>query len=211
MRVHRLPLAVALASIASANISVKPGGEQLLFIVVDDLRPQISGAYGQATLTPNLLRLQEQGVTFTRAYTQVSLCSPSRTSFLTGMRPDSTRLWTIGPYFRNTTASASAIVTLPQALKAMGRNSTGAGKIWHPGTSSGGIAAWGGSVGGDDMPWSFSYAAQPGVDPRAQYWECDAWMNSTGQSTASVGVAGGQGCVTSPACVECLEVSVRQC
>jgi hypothetical protein len=201
----RLSLLVKIALLAL--VTAVP---QVLFVVVDDLRPQIGGAYEQTTLTPNIVRLQEQGVTFTRAYTQVSLCSPSRTSLLTGMRPDTTRLWTIGPYFRNTTANADNIVTLPQALKASGRVSTGAGKIWHPGTSSGGDQSWGGGgVGGDDMPWSFSYAPQAGVDPRLQYWECDAWMNSTGQSTASAGIPGGQGCVTSPACVKCLEVTYK--
>lgn len=194
---------VAVVPRAEAQLDVN-----LLFIVVDDLRPQASGVYEQTTLTPNIQRLQNQGVTFTRAYTQVSVCSPSRTSFLTGVRPDRTRLWTIGPYFRKTTATANNIVTLPQIMKASGRTSTGAGKVWHPGTSSGGEASWGGGgVGGDDMPWSFSYTPQEGVDPRVQYWECDAWTNSTGQSSASAGLPGGQGCVTSPSCLECLIVS----
>ena len=204
MRRHLL-LSVAALTLKFTGAAAQ--GDNVLFIVVDDLRPQISGAYEQTTLTPNIARLQEQGVTFTRAYTQISLCSPSRTSLLTGIRPDSTRLWTIGPYFRNTTVTANSIVTLPQALKASGRNSTGAGKVWHPGTSSGGEKSWGGGgVGGDDMPWSFSFVQQD-IDPRLLYWECDAWINSTGQSAASAGIPGGQGCVTSPDCVECLVVS----
>ena len=189
-------------SFAAVAAQKKPN---VLFIIVDDLRAQLGGPFQQSTLTPNLNALAARGVSFTRAYVQVSLCSPSRTSILTGMRPDATKLWTIGPYFRNTTTSAASVVTLPQLLRGSGWPSTGAGKVWHPGTSSGGDPAWGaGGVGGDDMPYSWSVPAPPGVDPRLVFWECDAWTNSTGQSAASAGIPGGAGCVTSPACLACL-------
>ena len=46
-------------------------------------------------------RLAATGTTFLRAYCQVALCSPSRTSLLTGLRPDMTKVWVIGPYFRH--------------------------------------------------------------------------------------------------------------
>lgn len=199
----------ALFALAFATLSFAqpPDGKpNLLFIIVDDLRAQLGGPFEQSTLTPNLNALAARGVSFTRAYVQVSLCSPSRTSMLTGMRPDATKLWTIGPYFRNTSTAGARIVTLPQLLRGSGWPATGAGKVWHPGTSSGGDPSWGGGdVGGDDMPYSWSYSAPPSVDPRVLYWECDAWTNSTGQSTASAGVPGGAGCVTTPACLACLE------
>lgn len=195
-------LALLLSS-AALLLCAGSSPPNVLFIIVDDLRAQ-AGAFGQTTITPNIDRLAARGVTFTRAYVQISLCSPSRTSILTGRRPDSTRLWTIGPYFRNTTSAASSITTLPQLLRAS-MTTTGAGKVWHPGTSSGGDASWGdGGVGGDDLPWSWSMQAPPGVDPRVVFWECDAWVNSTGQSAASAGVPGGEGCVTSPECIACL-------
>ena len=181
----------------------------LLFIIVDDLRTEISHRYGQSEMkTPGIAALQEAGITFTRAYTAVTVCSPSRTALLTGMRPDVTRLWTIGPYFRDTAGInvGPSIITLPQLLKNNGYNVTGAGKVFHPGTSSGGDANWGGgSVGGDDMPYSWTTVVPPGVDSRLTYWECDCWNNGTGQSAKSAGIKGGQGCVTSPACVTCLE------
>jgi len=185
--------------------------QNLLFIIVDDLSARIQGLYeqpGLTPLTPNLLRLQHSGVTFTRAYTRVTVCSPSRTALLTGLRPEKTRLWTIGPYWRNTTrdASMNLFVTLPEAFKKLGYNTTGAGKVWHPGTSSGGLLSWGGGdVGGDDQPYSWSYEIPPGVDPRLLYWECDAWLNSTGQSTKSSMIENGTGCVTSNECIQCLE------
>ncbi len=181
--------------------------QNLLFIVVDDLRTEL-GVYGHGGLvsSPNIDKLAARGVTFSRAYCQYTLCSPSRTAFLTGMRPDRTRLWEIGPYFREQTANATAIVTLPQALKAAGYNATGAGKVWHPGTSSGGDGKWcGGNCGGDDQPYSWSYPVPAGVDPRVLFWECDAGPNTTGVSARVWGLPGAQGCITSDACVQCLE------
>jgi hypothetical protein len=134
----------AAATAAAAN---------LLYIVVDDLRTELGGVYGvEGMVTPGIDRLMGEGTTFSRAYTQVTVCSPSRTSFLTGMRPRNTRTWTIGPYFRDQAHNASSIVTVSQALKTAGWNVTGAGKVWHPGSSSGGALTP--SVGGDDMPMS---------------------------------------------------------
>eukprot|EP00756_Hemistasia_phaeocysticola_P056204 Hpha_TRINITY_DN32259_c0_g1::TRINITY_DN32259_c0_g1_i1::g.155156::m.155156/K01136/IDS; iduronate 2-sulfatase len=110
----------------------------ILMIAVDDLRPDIAGLYGQDYVsTPNLKRLSARGVTFQRAYTQVALCSPSRTALLTGLRPDTTRLYTIGPWFRDTMPNGSSVRTLPQWLRQQGLYSFGGGKVWHPGTSSG--------------------------------------------------------------------------
>ena len=97
-----LPL---LAAAAKPNI---------LMIAVDDLRPDISGpSFGQQqVITPNLERLAKQGTAFQRAYCQVALCSPSRTVLLTGLRPDSTKVWSIGPYFRHLLAVGGAATLL---------------------------------------------------------------------------------------------------
>ena len=204
-------LSVAAAAAAGVKDLEASPVPNLLFFYVDDLSARVGGAYAQPGLTPStpaLERLQRMGVTFTRAYTRVTLCSPSRTATLTGLRPERSRLWTIGPYWRETTdeAAGGRWASLPEALKHAGFNATGAGKVWHPGTSSGGEASWGGgSVGGDDAPFSWSNPVVAGVDPRLRYWECDAWTNSTGQSSASAGLYGGAGCVTSPECVACLE------
>jgi arylsulfatase A-like enzyme len=60
----------------------------VLFIVIDDLRPEI-GCYGNdEMITPNIDRLASKGVKFNRAYCQYPVCNPSRSSFLTGKRPD---------------------------------------------------------------------------------------------------------------------------
>ena len=68
----------------------------VLFIAIDDLRPEL-GCYGNAEIkTPNIDALAAHGVVFGRAYSQAAACAPSRASLMTGMRPDSTRVWSLG-------------------------------------------------------------------------------------------------------------------
>ena len=62
----------------------------VLFVGVDDLRPEL-GSYGSPlAITPHLDKLAEDSVVFKRAYVQQAVCSASRASFLTGLRPDTT-------------------------------------------------------------------------------------------------------------------------
>ena len=122
---------------AFRSISAELINKNVLFIAVDDLRPELAGLYGENEIyTPNIQRLMSKAVTFTHAYCQVPLCSPSRTSFLTGLRPDTARLWQIGPYFRDEMPDGSGknVSTLSQYFKDIGDYWTvGSGKIWHPG------------------------------------------------------------------------------
>jgi arylsulfatase A-like enzyme len=139
-------LATALA-VASKQPNV-------LFVVVDDLAPTLS-TYGYPVITPNIERLKKISTQFQSAYVSVAVCAPSRTAFLTGLRPDTTQVWTIGPFFRNTSRGQGLnVVTLPQMFKQAGYNVTGVGKIFHPGTPSGGLSS---SEGGGDMCPSLSW------------------------------------------------------
>jgi iduronate 2-sulfatase len=100
----------------------------VLFIAVDDLRPTI-GAYGDPyAKTPNLDRLARSGVTFLHAYAQQALCNPSRASLMTGLRPDSLRVWDLETDFRSTVPGA---VTLPQHFMRHGYRTVQIGKIYH--------------------------------------------------------------------------------
>lgn len=84
---------IATLSVLSA-LAVAAPLRSVLMITVDDLRTQLNASYGMAeTVTPNIDRLSAGGTTFRRAYCQMAVCSPSRNSFMTGRRPDTTRVW----------------------------------------------------------------------------------------------------------------------
>lgn len=100
----------------------------VLLITIDDLRPQL-GCYGDPVVrSPHIDKLAAGGVVFERAYCQQALCSPSRTSLLTGLRPDTTRVYDIETHFRKHLPDA---VTLPQLFKNSGYHAQGLYKVFH--------------------------------------------------------------------------------
>ena len=120
--------------IASA-VALQQTRKNVLFISLDDVRTELS-AYGEhTTITPAIDSLAAKSMVFERAYCQIAVCSPSRTSILTGRRPDSTHAWrnTHGEYWRLYANATS----LPQYFKDNGYRTIGIGKIFHPGRSSG--------------------------------------------------------------------------
>lgn len=129
----------------AADLPAKPN---ILFIAVDDLRPEL-GCYGVPVVqSPNIDRLAKTGMVFDRAYCQQAVCSPSRSSLLTGTRPDTTKVWDLSTRFRR---ALPDVVTLPQLFKNNGYFAQGMGKIYHSGL--------------DDAPsWSV-----PWVAPTAPY------------------------------------------
>ena len=100
----------------------------VLFIALDDLRPEL-GCYGQTQIiSPNIDRLAARGVVFTRAYCQYPVCNASRSSIMTGLRPDSTGVSDNRTKFR---AVVPDVVTLPQQFKRHGYHTQAFGKIYH--------------------------------------------------------------------------------
>jgi hypothetical protein len=102
----------------------------LLYIVVDDLRNELGFTNARKGLmTPNIDALAKKGMVFSRAYIQQGVCSPSRNSFLSGRRPDTTRIWNFQDSFR--TFLGDCVTSWPGAFKNAGFISTGMGKVYH--------------------------------------------------------------------------------
>lgn len=117
-----------LLSMAAVVQAQQAGKYNVLFLMVDDLRPQL-GCYGDTVVqTPNIDRLAARGTVFNRAYCQMAVCSPSRTSLLTGRRPDATKVYDLTTHFRDHLPDA---VTLPQLFRQQGWHSAGLYKIFH--------------------------------------------------------------------------------
>lgn len=83
-------LMIALLATATAA-TVQP--KNVLYIVYDDLRPDLSAYDVKFMDTPNIQKLADTGTLFERAYCQEAVCSPSRNSFATGRRPNTTAVW----------------------------------------------------------------------------------------------------------------------
>jgi arylsulfatase A-like enzyme len=147
----------------------------VLFLVSDDMRPQL-GCYGDKLVkSPNLDRLASRGLVFQRAFCQQALCSPSRISLLTGRHPWTTRIYQIGPFLRETMPD---VVTLPQHFKNHGYFTRSLGKVYH--------------VGIDDPPsWSMppwhSKAPRLGPEGRAAVAKYVAGLKTTGKKPPAKG------------------------
>ena len=122
--------------------------------MADDLRPEL-GCYGSVAHTPHLDALARRGMIFRQAYCQQAVCNPSRSSMLTGLRPDSLGLYVNGTHFRELKPEVN---TLPGWMKDHGYTTRCVGKIFHN---------WHTKEHGDPRSWSapeFLHYANHGDD-----------------------------------------------
>ena len=117
----------AKSATLSDSAAARTAGLNVLMILADDMRPDLS-TYGSVAKTPNLAALASRSVQFDRAYAQQSLCNPSRSSMLTGLRPDTLGLWSNGTHFRELQPD---VITLPQWFKQQGYTARCVGKVFH--------------------------------------------------------------------------------
>jgi iduronate 2-sulfatase len=142
---------IVVTSLPGIGADKKPN---VLFIMADDLRCEV-GCYGSPAITPNIDRLAKRSVQFDRAFCQQAVCNPSRSSLLTGCRPDTLRLWNNGTHFRELNPD---VTTIPLWFKEHGYVTRCTGKIFHN---------WHTKEHGDPRSWSapeFLHYANHGDD-----------------------------------------------
>eukprot|EP00041_Stephanoeca_diplocostata_P031043 m.956842 g.956842 ORF g.956842 m.956842 type:complete len:627 (+) comp23875_c1_seq9:119-1999(+) len=109
-----------------------PGAISVLYILVDDLRTQMT-PYGHTFMhTPHLQQLADESVVFTQAHCNSQMCVPTRNSFMSGRRPDTTRVFNDGIGNANFRVIGQNWTTMPQHFKNNGYFTTGVGKTFHP-------------------------------------------------------------------------------
>src|SRR4051812_7016566 len=147
-------LLALLSLILASALPLHAAPRNVLFIMADDFRPELA-SYGSPALTPNLDRLAARSLQFDRAYCQQAVCNPSRSSLLTGRRPDTLRIWNNSTHFRELNPD---VTTIPLWFKEHGYTSRCVGKIFHN---------WHTKLHGDSTSWSapeFLFYANHGDD-----------------------------------------------
>lgn len=146
------------------------GRKNVLFIAVDDLNDWVGclGGHPDAK-TPNIDRLAQSGLLFTRAYCPGAICGPSRAAILSGAHPSASGVWEVGDLEMRSFFPKDSLVTLPERFLRHGYASIGTGKVFHYPNDE---ASWskyyhvGGYPAPDPMPGS-------GVEIETPYREFD--------------------------------------
>ena len=157
---HRTFALLALTGLSLATAGAETTGAEkpnILFIAIDDLKPLL-GSYGTPWIkSPAMDRLADRGTVFLANYCQVPLCAPTRASLLTGLRPDSTRIY-FNPFKTKNVLRVRLpdVVTLPQHFKENGYATVAMSKVFDGRTVD---------EGHDSRSWSLPYIRRVDVAP----------------------------------------------
>ena len=140
----------------------------VLFIAIDDQNDWIGHMGGHPLAkTPNLDALAERGTTFLNAHCNAPLCNPSRTSLLLSLRPTTTGIYGLSPWFR-TVPGFEDRVSLPQHFAAHGYDTLAVGKIFHGGSGATGAGGKGKGKGKGKRPEAAAREAGGPVEFRSE-------------------------------------------
>jgi choline-sulfatase len=129
-RWHRV-LVACLAAGCAVLTGLAATRPNVVFIAIDDQNDWVGPLGGHPLAqTPHLDRLARRGTVFLNAHVQSPLCNPSRTSLMLGLRPTTTGIYGLAPWFRSLPPWRDR-VTLPQHFKAHGYRTFTTGKIYH--------------------------------------------------------------------------------
>lgn len=148
--------AAAASMLPAATLAQGHPRKNVLFIGIDDLNTSLRCYGNQTVSTPNIDRLAAHGVRFDAAYCQYPLCGPSRSSLMTGLSPDTTRVYDLKTDFRKALPN---VVTIGELFRKNGYYSARVGKIYHADNPEG--------IGTDglDDPQTWDWVYDPcGVD-----------------------------------------------
>ena len=123
-----LVIFILISSLGWNDIETEAKKLNVLFISIDDLRTSLGVYEDSIVISPNIDKLASEGITFRETFCQSAVCAPSRASLMTGIRPDSTRVWHLGDKFREINPQA---VTMPQYFSNFGYHTVNIGKIFH--------------------------------------------------------------------------------
>ena len=129
LRIFKSFLFINLFLLSAFVYSQENNIPNILFISVDDLKPSIGSFGDDFAVTPNIDKLSQTSTVFLNNHTQLAICAASRVSFLTGLRPDKTKVWDLKTKMRDVNPE---VLTLPEHFKNNGYQTIGVGKIYDP-------------------------------------------------------------------------------
>lgn len=165
------------------GVSSKPN---VLFIMVDDLRPEL-GCYGEDHIySPNIDRLAKMGQSFTRAYVNYPVCGPSRASILSGLYPSRDRFngWNCSQ-----DADVPGIVSLPMHFRNNNYVTISLGKVYN--NFGDGKGSWVENWRPSNTTTDWDYQSKEGIEiyENANRWRADDVRPRNNHNLPNRGVA----------------------